>query len=276
MEPTMEPVEPTVDEPETPEPVEEPYDPVEHILGEEPPSFIDAQTAIAENEGVESFSVSKEQMGNLAPHAEQLLWNLRRVVTQRTQAIAEERKTVATERQELAADRERFIDERSQLFNAVAELRSARKEEAGEEATQPEDLVPGTEEWLNHHVNQLTDARFDKFLTALGDIGKGATEQYETAQAEAASAAALAHVNEFIEAHPDFGRYEDAIEVLVQKHNMSLSDAYDYAKYKDPPPEEPETPTQMRRRAQTTHLKAGPVTSEPGFDIHSIQRFTSL
>jgi hypothetical protein len=277
----------TPDAPETPDPPPE-ADPIAEILGETPPAFVTALDAVADSERARNpnwkgFAVDPK---DLTPAAQQLVHNLRGVVTRATQAAAEEKRANATERAALEKERAALAKEKAGALSMFSDPRFKTMLDqaiAGGKDKDGKARDPFNDDDRKALVEAEAAAILQKFL---GQINTVTSEQI----AEAQKGAAILELEDFAKEHPDFDEALETGNELFQRiteirkgANLSAQDAYLLAKAKAPAkPEAKKEPVkdakaEAKKASRAASARPEAPSTKPSApktrDVHEINKF---
>lgn len=175
---------------------------------------------------VPAFRVDRQRLEQLPPEAKQVVYNLRRDYTQKTQAIAAERKQLAAEKAEI--QRARVELQRGQA--AVLELfgdEGLRKTAAP--PPEPDGGPPPlhTEEGLRYAIQKMLAEGLGKHLDGYKEVAEKKKAEIGAAEQAERTAARRGEIQRFVEAHPDFDDHRSDVAALVQKYKMPVEEAYE-------------------------------------------------
>lgn len=175
---------------------------------------------------VPAFRVDRRRLEELPPEAKQVVYNLRRDYTQKTQAIAAERKQIAAQKAEI--ERARVELQRGQA--AVLELFG--DEGLRKSATAPPEPEGGppplhTEEGLRYAIEKMVAERLSQHLDGYKEVAEKKKGEIQAAEVAAAREARRAEIQKFVEATPDFDEHREGVAQYVQKYKMPVEEAYE-------------------------------------------------
>lgn len=217
-------------------------------FGDEPPPFITALEEYAKSEGLESFSVRPEEVGEAG---QKLIYNLRKLVTKNNQQLAEHRKGLESERAALERERQQVAQERA----AVAALFKHERMQQHAQAPEGEPPEPYTEAWFEWKAKESLAKQVAQFFGDMNGVSEELQQEIEARLAEGERAKQRAELDAFIEQHPDLmtDHYDDVV-AWVDK-GMSYQEAYDYVRFQkgltQPKPDPDAEVREARQRMQT-------------------------
>ena len=243
---------------------------LDSIFSDSPPDSVAALEAIIEKEG-KDFSVSAAQFAALPLEAKQLITNMRRMTTQKTQGLADERR-VFTGREKVLADRERkFEQERAKMHGLFANdaIKDAVKPPEGEAP----DIF--TEEGQKWRIQQGVAAHLGEFMKAIGTVSEEAKAVVEQQMAGVRQEEQRTELRTWIDTVPDWDEYSDEVADIVEKQGLHYKDALLLAKARRPPEQAAPDPIEESRRGSRGFSRRGAGGAKPQLTLAQLQSRSS-
>lgn len=221
-----------------------------------PPGFVQALEAeLPDPAG--SFKVARPDFSTLDPDVAKTVVNLRRAYHKESSARAEMERQLAADRAKLEEERAALKVEREKMFSVFKQPTLLEMLKASDETPPDPYKDPGAfAEWKGKQGAQQI---VSQLLERLGAASETAQKEAQAAMEAIAERQRIAEVEGFINARPDFAQYADTVEVLIQKHNFTIEEAYDYARVKaGAPPSQPSQPAPVRADPRAAMRIPGP------------------
>lgn len=242
----------------------------EEILGDNPPPFIQALEAEAP-EGGSFKGVPRPDTSNLPPEVAKTYFNLRHLAQSKSNEAATARREAAEAKAAVEQERAALVAEREQMLGIFKNPKLLELLQAPAAAEAP-DQFKDPAGFAAFHAKTAAAQVVGEMLTRLGAVSEEAKQAAQAALAEQARNVRRGEISAFVSAHPDFEQHADAIEVLVQRHNFKVEDAYEIAtaraaRVAAAPRQAVDPRAAMRVPGAASGLPATP----KGMDVHQLQ-----